>query len=70
MPLETPARPDTRSGHPIADWHGWLRAARSVLPYILVAVALLGISEMLWLWHSWPVRQVLDSERFITGAAL
>ena len=31
--------------------------------YLLVALVLLGISEALWLWHSWPVREVLDAEQ-------
>jgi hypothetical protein len=70
MPLETPARPDSHAGHPLATWQRGLRAILAVLPYVLLAAALLGISEMLWLWHSWPVRHVLDSEQLIAGAAL
>lgn len=69
MPLDIP-RPDIRPGDTLASWHRLLRAVRVVLPYLLLAAALLGISEMLWLWHSWPVRHVLDSEQLIAGAAL
>jgi hypothetical protein len=43
---------------------------RTVWPYALVAAALLVASEILWLWHSWPVRQVLDGERLTTGASI
>jgi hypothetical protein len=70
MPLETPARPHTHPGHPLAGWQRRLRVLRAVLPYVLIAAALLAISEMLWLWHSWPVRHVLDSEQLIAGAKL
>lgn len=70
MPSEIPARPPTHDGHPLAGWQRVLRAVRAVLPYLLLASALLGISEMLWLWHSWPVRHVLDSEQLIAGALL
>jgi hypothetical protein len=44
-----------------------LRPLRAALPYVLIAAALLATSEILWLWHSWPVRQVLESERVTTG---
>jgi hypothetical protein len=70
MPLETPARPDSRAGHSPATRQRRLRAIGAVLPYVLLAAALLGISEMLWLWHSWPVRHVLDSEQLIAGVTL
>lgn len=44
--------------------------ARSIAAYLLVVVALLGVSQLLWLWHSWPVRHVLDSEQLIVGEVL
>ncbi|MCM2251281.1 MAG: hypothetical protein NDJ19_02860 [Ramlibacter sp.] len=56
MRLNAPARSGFRPGH---SPRTGLRAAG---PYVLVALALLVASELLWLWHSWPVRQVLDSE--------
>jgi hypothetical protein len=40
------------------------------VPYVLAVIALAGITQMLWLWHSWPVRHVLDSEEQIAGAPL
>ena len=27
----------------------------------LALLALLGVSELLWLWQSWPLRQALDA---------
>ena len=37
----------------------------------LAAVALLAISEILWLWQSWPVRQVLQpGSAVFSGLAL
>ena len=36
------------------------RLSRWSLVVILIALFLLGISEMLWLWRSWPVRDVLN----------
>lgn len=36
------------------------RLSRWNLVVILIALFLLGISEMLWLWGSWPVRDVLN----------
>jgi type VI secretion system protein ImpK len=38
--------------------------------FVLIAAGLLAASEVLWLWHSWPVRQVLDAGRPSTGATL
>lgn len=70
MPLETPARPGTHSSHRLQAGYGPLRSLRAVLPYLLVAAMLLGASEILWLWHSWPVRQVLEAERLIAGASI
>jgi hypothetical protein len=70
MPLETPARPGTHSRHRLQAGYRRLRTLRAVLPYLLIAAALLGASEILWLWHSWPVRQVLEAERLIAGASI
>lgn len=36
------------------------RLSRWSLVVILIALFLLGVSEMLWLWRSWPVRDVLN----------
>jgi hypothetical protein len=70
MPLETAARP---SPHPSHSWPVWarrLRPPRVAWPYFLIAAALLVLSEILWLWHSWPVRQVLDAEQAIAGVSI
>ena len=69
MPLETPARPRTPARQRLQDWHRRLPALRAVLPYALIVAALLVASELLWLWHSWPVRQVIDGERPSAGAS-
>jgi hypothetical protein len=49
-------------------WSRRLQPSRGAWPYVLIAAALLVLSEILWLWHSWPVRQVLDGEQAIAGA--
>lgn len=56
MRLNHPARCGFHPGHSLR------RGLRAAGPYVLAALALLVASELLWLWHSWPVRQVLDSE--------
>jgi hypothetical protein len=67
MPLETPARPGAHPSHSLQAWSQRLRSLRAAWPYVLIAAALLVLSEILWLWHSWPVRQVLDGEQFSAG---
>lgn len=46
--------PDTR---PVprarAGWRQWLQLA-------LAAVAMLALSEALWMWQTWPVRELLQ----------
>ena len=36
-----------------ARWQAWLRLAG-------LAIALLVLSEALWLWQTWPVRELLE----------
>lgn len=36
-----------------AGWRDWLRVAAA-------ALALLTLSEALWLWQTWPVRELLQ----------
>jgi type VI secretion system protein ImpK len=36
---------------------------------LMAFVALLALSEILWLWQSWPVRQVLDTGSTTRGAS-
>lgn len=52
------------------SWIGHWRLARSPWFYVLAAVALLAVSEFLWVWHSWPVREILDTEHPAAGASL
>jgi type VI secretion system protein ImpK len=35
--------------------------SRWAVTMLLIAIALLAVSELLWLWQSWPVRQMLDA---------
>jgi hypothetical protein len=70
MPLKTPARPGAQPRHRLQVWHLLLHALRAAIPYLLIAAALLAASEVIWLWHAWPVRQVLDREKQISGAPL
>jgi hypothetical protein len=70
MPPESAAQAGAHPGH---SWKFRLRrlgSSRAVWPYFLAAAALLALSEILWLWHSWPVRQVLESEQLSVGASL
>jgi hypothetical protein len=46
------------------------RLPRARWVYVLVAMALLGASQVLWLWHSWPVREILESEKLVVGATV
>jgi hypothetical protein len=62
-----PPEPRPQPRHHSRSWYRRLRPLRAALPYVLIAAALLATSEILWLWHSWPVRQVLESERVTTG---
>ena len=70
MPLEDRARPRSHVRRRLQIGSLRLGALRAVGSYVLVVAALLGASEILWLWHSWPVRQVLESEQAITGASI
>jgi len=63
-----PAR--TRFGHLWRTWWPRVRPPPRPWVYALLAAALLVASEVLWLWHSWPVRQVLDAERPAAGATV
>jgi type VI secretion system protein ImpK len=41
--------------------------SRWTVVFLLSLLALLAVSEMLWLWQSWPVRQVLDGAATVRG---
>lgn len=44
------------------------RLLRKWAPVAVAGVALLALSQALWLWQSWPVRQLLVSGATATGA--
>ena len=52
MSPQAPA-PDTRRHAPRAGWRQWLQLA-------VAAVLLLLLSQALWLWQTWPVRELLQ----------
>lgn len=67
MACETPSQPHSRQGRPwFARFARW-RLPRSAWVYLLIAAGLLAASEIVWVWHSWPVREILDSERALLG---
>ena len=43
--------------------------SRWTVVFLLSVVGLLAVSEILWLWQSWPVRQVLQGEHATGGEA-
>jgi hypothetical protein len=48
--------PESGAARPVrAGWRDWLRVAG-------LAVALLVISEALWLWQTWPLRELLQPD--------
>lgn len=58
-PPSTRARPGRLPGKLRRHWQRWA-------PFWVVAAALLAASEMLWLWQTSPVRELLS---LTTGAA-
>jgi hypothetical protein len=69
MAGETPSQSRTRLNRKLGAWLG-RRLPRTAWVYVLAAAALLAVSQLLWLWHSWPVREILDAERPIAGASV
>jgi len=53
----------SRSARP--TWVGGLW--RLAWPFLAAALVLLVASEVIWLWHSWPVRELLDTEPILPG---
>ena len=48
--------PESGAARPArAGWRDWMRVAG-------LAAALLVISEAIWLWQAWPVRELLQPE--------
>lgn len=69
MAAETPSPLRSRLSRKPA-WLARLRLPRAPWVYALAAALLLALSQLLWLWHSWPVREILDTERPAAGATV
>lgn len=50
MAAETPDSTEGRARAPV--WQQWLQVAA-------IALGLLVLSEVVWLWQTWPVRELL-----------
>lgn len=70
MARESPSQARSWLSRKGRSWFGQWRLARSPWIYVLAAVSLLAVSELLWLWHSWPVREILDTEHLASGASV
>lgn len=70
MARETPSQSLTRLSRKVSAWFAQWRLPGSAWVYLLAAAALLAVSQLLWLWHSWPVREILDAERPAAGASV
>lgn len=53
MAAESPGPTTSPAG--TAGWRAWLRVAG-------IAAVLLVLSEAIWLWQTWPVRELLQPE--------
>ena len=70
MAPETQPPLDASRGQQLIERLRRFRLPRARWVYVLVALVLLGASQVLWLWHSWPVREILESEKLIVGATV
>jgi len=70
MTAQTPSQPGAGPGRKAAAWLRKLRLPRAAWVYALAAAVLLALSQLLWLWHSWPARQILDAERPVAGVSV
>ena len=52
MAAESPGSTEARAGR--GGWRAWLQVA-------VAALLLLLFSEALWLWQTWPVRELLQT---------
>jgi hypothetical protein len=52
MAAEVPG--STQAQARLRGWQPWLRV-------VLAATALLLLSEAIWLWQTWPVRELLEA---------
>ena len=53
----SPDRPRGRIRRFVARWAG----------VVIAALVLLGLSQALWWWETWPVRQLLDQQAASEG---
>lgn len=60
MAAETPGSSAAQAARP--RWRPWLRVAA-------VAAALLVLSEAIWFWQTWPVRELLQPAPRSTGTS-
>ena len=58
---------DEQPSRPVRE-RGWQRV-RKWVPVAIAALALLALSQALWVWQSWPVRQLLQSGAAAPGAS-
>ena len=70
MERETPLPSHTRLSRKWVTWFAQWRLPRAAWVYVLAAAILLVVSQLLWRWHSWPVREILDGERPVAGASV
>jgi hypothetical protein len=70
MAAETPSHASASLSRRLGAWLAQLRLPRAAWVYGLAAIVLLALSQLLWLWHSWPVREILDAERPAAGATI
>jgi len=70
MAAQTPSQAGAGPGRKAGAWFRRWRLPRAAWVYGLVAAVLLALSQLLWLWHSWPVRQILDAEPPAEGASV
>jgi hypothetical protein len=52
MAAESPVSPGTQPAQ--AGWRAWLKV-------VACAFLLLALSEALWVWQTWPVRELLQT---------
>lgn len=62
MVVDMPAPSNARFVHRVRAWCRRRLPSRTAWAWLLAAGLLLAMSQVLWLWYSWPVRQVLDVE--------
>lgn len=68
MAIEFPVQPDATGSVTRRIRFKHLQPTRAAWICAAAACVLLAASEVLWLWHSWPVREVLESEQVTAGA--